>query len=109
VKGGKLDFHIVKSHKEIIFINLLINGRKKIVFHNIHFIELNCRFFWSSLSTLNSIRSRQAVSNIPEDDNAPTVSGEKAKSYVLSFPQSFSVAPDAPPERICLQVKLNFN
>ena len=39
-----------------------------------------------------------------ESQNATTPS-EKAKSYVLSFPQSFAVSDDAPAEKVCIQVK----
>jgi hypothetical protein len=44
--------------------------------------------------------------SIPETEveAAPEESGAKARSYVLSFPQSFAVSEEALPERICLQV-----
>ena len=38
-----------------------------------------------------------------ESQNATT--SEKAKSYVLSFPQSFAVSDEAPAEKVCIQVK----
>ena len=40
-----------------------------------------------------------------EPETSPEAPVDKVRSYVLSFPQSFAVSVDAPPETVCLQVR----
>jgi hypothetical protein len=46
--------------------------------------------------------SRLAISR--EEEPVKPDPSAKVKSFVFSFPQTFAVSSDAPPEKVCLQV-----